>query len=553
MNQPVTVPSPWKIWENPIFRRYCRSRLRAKHLVIWLGLTLVVGGFMFFLLRTGTNVRGGLSAADAERAAVLPLLVLQALILFGLGTGQVATGMTAEADEGTLDYQRLTPLTPLTKVLGYLFGLPVREWLMALSLLPFVLWSIWMGEIPLKAWGPLFVVFFSSAVLYHLTGMVAGTVVKNRRWAFLVSIGVVFSLYTVVPQISRFGLVCFKYLTIQPVFFDSLPLMVPGAAKSAIKISRAFEPEVSFFGLKFPEALFTICTQSALILTFVTMLLRRWRNAESHLLGKFWAVGLFGWVHLLLLGNALPMITTGQLFPTREFQRRVRDAVATAPEWKPGLAEALGMVGLFGLVTLFMLAILATIVTPSEDGQVRGLRRARKLGLPRVPFASDSASSAWCVASMALLGTASWWTFTHSMLTSSWFPGQTIPAYAPLTFGLVLLTASLGYQALLEGWNGKWPFLAAMMAAIVPVLVGIILGTASDAMIKPAVWLAGISPAAAPFFSVGTLFPEFMRQREFAIIPQVFWTCQAAMAAVAIFLSVKLAARHRQRRAAAQL
>ncbi|MBS0658820.1 MAG: hypothetical protein JSR82_11330 [Verrucomicrobia bacterium] len=553
MNPSESVPPPWKIWENPIFRRYCRSRLRPKHLFLWLGITLIVGGFMFFLLRTGGNVRGGLSMADAERAAVIPLLILQALILFGLGTGQVATGMTAEADEGTLDYQRLTPLSPLTKVLGYLFGLPVREWLMTLSLLPFVMWGIVRGDIPLKAWGPLFIVFFSSAVLYHLTGMVAGTVVKNRRWAFLVSIGVVFSLYTVVPQVSRFGLVCFKYLTIQPVFFDAMPLLVPAAAKGALKASQAFEPEVLFFGIRFPEALFTICTQAALILTFVTMLLRRWRNAESHLLGKFWALGLFAWVHLLLLGNALPMIETGQLFPTREFRRRVRDSVLVAPEWKPTLAEALGMVGLFGLVTLLLLAILTTIITASEDGQVRGLRRARKLKLPRVPLAADAASSVWFAAAMAVLGAASWWIFTRALLTSSWFPEQTIPTYTPLTFGLVLLTAAIGYQALLEGWNGKWPFIGAMLASILPVLVGVILGTGSDAMLKPAIWLAGVSPAAAPFFAIGTLFPDFMRQREFSVVPQVFWTWQAVLAVVAVFLSVKLAARHRQRRAAAQL
>jgi hypothetical protein len=40
--------------------------------------------------------------------------------------------------------------------------------------------------------------------------------VKNRRWAFLISIGLVFCLYTIVPQMARFGLVFFKYLTITP-------------------------------------------------------------------------------------------------------------------------------------------------------------------------------------------------------------------------------------------------------------------------------------------------------------------------------------------------
>ena len=70
-------------------------------------------------------------------------------------------------------------------------------------------------------------VVFTSALLYHFTGLLTGTVVRNRRWAFLVSIGLVFCLYTVIPQMAKFGLVFFKYLTITPVFEESLPGLLP--------------------------------------------------------------------------------------------------------------------------------------------------------------------------------------------------------------------------------------------------------------------------------------------------------------------------------------
>lgn len=36
-------------------------------------------------------------------------------------TSQVAGGMTDEADKGVLDYQRLKPMSPVTKVVGCLF------------------------------------------------------------------------------------------------------------------------------------------------------------------------------------------------------------------------------------------------------------------------------------------------------------------------------------------------------------------------------------------------------------------------------------------------
>ena len=50
--------------------------------------------------------------------------------------------MTAERDEGVIDYQRLIPMSPLSKVLGYLFGLPVREYVMFLATLPFTGWAL---------------------------------------------------------------------------------------------------------------------------------------------------------------------------------------------------------------------------------------------------------------------------------------------------------------------------------------------------------------------------------------------------------------------------
>ena len=118
-----------------------------------------------------------------ERTPIFPLLILQGIILFLFGTGQVAGGMTAESDEGSVDYQRLAPMSPLAKTLGYLFGLPVREYVMFLATLPLTALSLWKGHVPAAAWLPVYGVFLLSVLLYHLTGLVSGTVVKNKRWA----------------------------------------------------------------------------------------------------------------------------------------------------------------------------------------------------------------------------------------------------------------------------------------------------------------------------------------------------------------------------------
>ena len=93
--------------------------------------------------------------------------------------------------------------------------------------------------------------FFTSTLIYHFTGLVTGTVVRNRRWAFLISIGLVFCLYTVMPQMAKFGLVFFKYLTITPVFMESLPGILPQTAGSIVATGQKLAPEVKFFNLEF--------------------------------------------------------------------------------------------------------------------------------------------------------------------------------------------------------------------------------------------------------------------------------------------------------------
>ena len=112
---PQQAPT-WKLWANPIVRRYAQSRLRPQGLGLWLLVVLLTAGFIFFLARSLVYQRSGLAMMDAVRTPLIPLFILQGVILFLLGTGQVAGAMTAEGDEGVLDYQRLAPMTPMAKV-----------------------------------------------------------------------------------------------------------------------------------------------------------------------------------------------------------------------------------------------------------------------------------------------------------------------------------------------------------------------------------------------------------------------------------------------------
>lgn len=495
MNHPP-ICRAWELWKNPIFLRYCRSRLRPTAVSVACLLTVMIAGFMFQMIRTISENRVDLSESDVERTPLIPLLILQSVILFVLGTAQASGGMTAERDEGVIDYQRLLPMTPAAKVLGYLFGLPIREYVMFAFTLPFVIWGIWFGNVPSHTWLSLYGVMASTTILYHLTGLLTGTIVKNRRWAFLTSIGLIFALYTVIPQAAKFGLVFFKYLTITPTFEESVRFLTPSDIGDTWETGRRLLSQAKFFNLDFSEAVFTYFSQSCLIITFFVMLCRRWKDADAHLLGKIWAVGFYAWVQILLLGNALPLIDSGKLFPTQQFSRF--SYMMRGKSWEPSSWETIAMILVYGLLSLLFLWVLSGIITPNFGTQINGWRRANKFGRKRLPRLADESNSTGFVLLMGIIGGAGWFAFTHMLVESRWFPGHfALPSLAGF-FILAMVTCALLHQMLLEAKGGRTVFLSIIFLLVLPLMVASILMGASDRLAPLAVWIGGISPLSLP-------------------------------------------------------
>lgn len=531
-------PPFWMIWANPIVRRYARSRLRPAGLGVWALIVLLIAGFMFFGIRGAALNSDRMELIDAARLPLFPLGILQMIVLFFLGTGQVAGAMTAEADEGVIDYQRLAPMTPLSKVVGYLFGLPIREWILFWLTMPFSIISLWQGEVPLKIAVQCYAVFIGAAVLYHLTGLLAGTVMKNRRWAFLSSMGLVFVLYTVLPYAAKFGLVYFKYFTIMPVIEESLSHLIPRRGGAAVETYQNFVPTAKFFGLDFPQAAFTLLSMGVLSLVMMTMLWRRWRRRESHLMGKVGAVGLFGWIQLVLYGNALPLIETGDFFPSRELNRRFGQFFNDRGGWTPEPSEATFLIGLFGFMTVLMLWWMTLLITANHEGQVRGWRRARKLGLRRLPPWSDPATGVPWVLLMAGMGAWGWHSFATALMDSRWFPGYDLPGWSFVGFAMVLLTAGLGFSALLEGKGKKATGLTVILGGVLPVMVGTVVGVSfSEKFIALSVWLIGICPAGWPIYASAVIAPPDDMPLELSrSVPNAFWFWQGVAGLLVLWL-----------------
>jgi hypothetical protein len=338
---------------------------------------------------------------------------------------------------------------------------------------------------------------------------------------------------------ARFGLVFFKYLTIWPVLEQSLPEFFPGLSRDLARMGYALIKNAKFFNLDLHEAVYTVFAQGVLILTFVEMLWRRWRRAEFHLLGKVWATAFFGWIHFLLLGNALPLIEPGTLFPSRELWRRFRRLLRQ--DWAPDPGEAVLMVGLYGIVTLLLIFTLTTIITPLADTQIRAWRRMRKLGRTSIPPLSDAATALWFVALMAVIGGAGWFIFTRAIVESRWFPGQHVPLWILGTFVLVLLSSGLCFQALLESRGARALTLAGIFVGVVPLMVGAVLSAINERLWVPATWLIGLSPVSAPVYASATTLPVSELPLElYRAVPSAFWFWQAVLALAAAFLIADL-------------
>ncbi len=492
--------SYWLPWSNPVFVRYARSRLRPG-ILIPTALATVVGTSFFFLLAYILARRVGWSVADAARLTLIPVFLIQGVLLMLGGAAGVAVGITREADEGIMDYQRLTPMPAGSKILGYLLGLPVRAWVLFGLTAPFTLFGAVAGQVPIGSLSKVYAVFFSSVLLYHLTGLVAGSVVRRSWIAALVSVIMVLLLYFLLPFLARVGYVFFDYLTVRPVILEQWPDLLPDPIRGpAVDFLRTLIPSVPFFGRDVPRWSFSLIVQGSLIFVFLVVVLRKWKNPVSHPLGKHFAVVVLAWIVTLLLGNALPLVEDGRIFPSISLQLERRLPGFAGRRAMPG--EALGLAGFFGVVSLGLVLAMVCAVTPSRDENLRGLRRMRKLGLRKVPIGSDGAGAQGHALLMALLGMAAWLVFVWELFHSGRAPDVSFPIAGYVFLALVFLMLTATAHAVLEIWERTSLLLAGLFAWIVPCLGAILMGTASTSLVTGGIYLTSLSGLALPFYAV---------------------------------------------------
>jgi hypothetical protein len=471
------------IRDNPVFHRFRRSQLRTKKSIFWYLITLIVTTFAITLPYILQTTDDRLSAEAAARNLWIPLLIIQGIILLLKGTGRTAAGLIQDKIDETLDYQRLTPVSPLRNIVGYLFGIPILEYVMFALTLPHLAFIVIKGNIPLGTVFSVYLIFFTCAIFYHMTAIAVGLVMKRWIFGYLLSMFSVFFLNAVLPGIaSQFGLKFLQFLSVVPVIGQKvLPLAAgpnfnqppgqfggpPGQFGPGPNEAEffSFDAPVPFFDWTLSPFVFTLVLQSMLIVTFATMSIRRWKKENKHSLSKIYALGVLVVFIVLVTGNLWPVITA-QYLPFAIFGETNIDELSEI------LALTLPMV--YSLAIWLLCAFLFFNVVPTHSDYIRGIRRAKKLNRKAaLPWDDDSANIAF-MSLFVVIPVIGFWILYSQMQSADYMAfldGTGFPHWRlPFVLGLVLFYSFMLLQVL----ENRGMVLTVLLLWLLPILVAIV-------------------------------------------------------------------------------
>ena len=474
---------------NPLIVKGIRENLRPKHLIAAGLFSLIVCSTIYLTSylegsegkyskdpETNTWVQAESSPVNGARNAFTFLLALQGFYLMFLGTGRVASITAEERESGLLDYQRMTPMNPLSKIIGYIFGIPTREYYMFLFTLPFLGHAILVGKLP---WGniiQLYSVFFCSVILYHLTAHAVGLVVPKPRAASWVSRIVVLGLYVVLPGLGQTGISFLSFLTILPTYFGKIfPLLNDQGVQNVGRLKSKlvdFWQDVPFFDFAISPTTFTFLMQGLLILILLVTGHRKWRNQALPSLSKPSALLIYSIFQFLLLGCLWTFFDKGEA-------SGLIGQELSAHQFSGKEEKILGLIlviGIFFSLSLLFILCLINICCPNQHLYLKGIQRISKFNLARIPRMADEGSGLVLMLVLSIITL-----FTYSVLiklalhSDAWELNSSFLSLCLIPASTLLL-AVIYLQASREQWFnlGFWGFVGLLW--ITPLLASLVLG-----------------------------------------------------------------------------
>ena len=477
---------------NPLILKGIRENLRLKHLVAAGLFSLIVCSTLYLTAYlngsegkwdrdpiTNDWVKSESSPVNGARNAFTFLLALQGFYLMFLGTGRVASITAEERESGLLDYQRMTPMNPLSKIAGYIFGIPAREYYMFFFTLPFLGHAILVGKLPLANIIQLYSVFFCSVILYHLTAHAVGLVVPKPRAASWVSRIVVLGLYVVLPGLGQAGISFLSFLTILPTYFGKiLPILHKEGIEQTSRMDYKsnfveFWQDVPFFDLTISPTTFTFLMQGLLILTLLVTGYRKWKNQSLPALSKASAFVIFFIFQFLLLGCLWTFFDKGEASGLIGQEFSANSFKGSEDNMIEGLILVISI--FFSLSLLFILC-LVNICCPNRHLYLKGIQRVAKFNLPRIPRTADESSGLGIVLILGLITLFTYSALINLALNSDfWVLGSSFLSLCIIPAATLFLTICY-LQASREQWFnlGFWGFIG--LSWITPLLASLVLG-----------------------------------------------------------------------------
>ena len=487
------------VLDNPIVIQHARARLRLLPTLSWSLIVLTCVAFIFVLTYYSLTERGAVDPVEAAKAALLPLIVVQGVLMMGLGTSAVATGIARERDQRLLDYHRMSPMTPAAKITGYLFGLPAREYLLFGLTLPFVGYAVLRGGVEVSKVLHFYVVFFSSVWLYHMTGLMAGMVSRKAWQSSFISLGLVAGLYLVLPLFARLGLSFFDFLTVRPTFYGMVAQELQQGghgtwAQQRLGLISQYQ-RVPFFGLRLNPTAFSLAVQGFAIAVMYHVVRRKWIDAGWHPFSRRFALLFVAGLMTLLTGSLWPLVAD-------------EDAHAQLMErlYSSGSAGVFTLlVGVFAVVCTLTLLLTVSLITANRHTTRRGLRRAWKRGMARPRWDWDAASSWPATAAMLAMVAAASAIVVWAVRSGGIYrvPETVWPWLAAM--GGLLLAVVIAYQGAYERFGQRAVILSLFVVWVVPVMIMIVLLVAFEDLWRTAMTLGGLCPAVAGAFCLAAV------------------------------------------------
>lgn len=549
-NFPAKLQLHWlqhlKVWQNPIVWKNFQSRTRKQAIFSFL-LVLVISAFVTFTTYGGVMRFEG-DPVVAARTTIVPLALVQWFIMMLAATGRVTSGIIHEIVTGTIEYTRMTPLSPFEKVFGYLFGLPVREYLLFFLTMPFMLFLLVRGEIPLSVIFPVYLVFFSSAILFHMVGMVLGLVLKEWRLSVVFTIALVIAINWVLPFFSFLGFPILQYLTVRPVFSEKITPLLPSDAVPSIEgapqLITDLTAGVDFYTWEISTTFFSLLLQGLLIFTLGLMVYRKWENDFGHSLSKLYALFFYIAVQLFCIGTLWPNLTFN-----------ADELVAIGLTSSDSLVDQYAFIIplIYGFFSISLALWLVYVVTPSLDEYRSGLLRSHKLTQLNQPPLSrlDDQAGGLLTTSILAFSTFGFLLLVEMVMVRTG-PLQDVPPdlIGILRMPLFALLVTYYFAMSLEYLEMRRFALLFLMVWIVPILLAIF-GAVVFELEEEMLYIASGSPLTMIVLSAQGLLNDWMNTEEVGYVRNSYWIGFVFILSVTAYLAYQL--RHLKARTKAQI